>query len=173
MFKNFLIILLLVSAITSSYADDSYDPNSGILSIPIVNVGGNSGTFYSNVQVTVGTILAVNSANRPTPGFDTFDPSSSQLAIPSVTVSGTTYQNVYVTVGQVLSVGGKCDSASVCGVGNSPGPSIATGSGGVDTCTPTSTSTTLSSDSVYYAAASYKNFILNCVNIIVSRSLLN
>ena len=101
MFKYFIVLLTSVCCFKTCFADDSYDPKSGILSIPIVNVGGNAGTFYSNVQVTVGTILAVNSANRPTPGFDTFDPSSSQLAIPSVTVSGTTYQNVYVTVVQL------------------------------------------------------------------------
>ncbi len=163
MFKNFLIILLLVSAITSSYADDSYDPNSGILSIPIVNVGGNSGTFYSNVQVTIANILSVNSVNRPTPGYDTFDNSTYQLGIPSVTVSGATYQNVIIKVDKILSVGGTCASAFACGVNTTSAAPAASGSGGVATCTSSSTSNTLSTDTVYYAPQSYGNVIQNCV----------
>jgi hypothetical protein len=114
--KIFSFFFLLFSSTVCCYADDSYDANSGWLTIPVVSVGGNNGTFYSNVKVTVGTILAIDSARRPPAGYDTYDPSTNQLGIPVVTVNGTSYQNVFITVGSVISVGGVCATAASCGV---------------------------------------------------------
>jgi len=112
-------------------ADDSYDPATGILTVGLVNVGGNTGTFYTNVTLTVDAILAINSANRPPPGYDTFDQATNKLGIPTVMVGGgTTYTNVYVTVGNIIAVGGKCETPEACGVSLPSSPSIATGSGG-------------------------------------------
>ena len=56
--KIFAIFFLLFNCMVCCYADDGYDPNTGILTISVVNVGGNNGTFYSNVKVTVAAILA-------------------------------------------------------------------------------------------------------------------
>ncbi len=128
--KIFAIFFLLFNCMVCCYADDGYDPNTGILTISVVNVGGNNGTFYSNVKVTVAAILAIDSANRPPSGFDTFDPSSSQLGIPIVKVNGTTYKNVFITVGNVVSVGASCATAADCGVILDSSPTVATGSGG-------------------------------------------
>ena len=161
--KYFLIFLALLFSISSSYADDSYDPDTGILNIPLVNVGGNNGTFYANVQVSIASILTINSANRPSPGYDTYDPSTNKLGIPVVNVNGTTYSNVYVTVGNVLNIESVCSSAAACGINVGAPTTVATGSGGVASCSSSNASTTLSTDSVYYAPASYYNAILTCI----------
>jgi hypothetical protein len=82
------------------------------------------------VTVTVDAILTINSANRPPPGYDTYDPDTKKLGIPTVIVGGgTTYTNVYVTVGNIITVGGKCETPEACGVTIALSPSIATGSG--------------------------------------------
>jgi len=143
MFKYFATILLSVFAMTSSFADDIYDPTTGILTVGLVNVGGNNGTFYTNVNVTIGAILSVNSANRPPPGYDTYDPATNQLGIPTVVVGGgTVYTNVYVTVGNIIAVGAKCETPEACGVTVPSSPSIATGSGGSTFATSTLNSCT-------------------------------
>lgn len=161
--KYFLIFFTLLFSLSTSYADDSYDPDTGILNIPLVNVGGNSGTFYANVQVSIESILSINSANRPAPGFDTYDPSTNKLGIPAVNVNGTIYSNVYVTVGSILNIESVCSSAAACGINVGAPTTVATGSGGVASCNSTNASTTMSTDSVYYAPTSYDNVILNCI----------
>ena len=137
-----------IPIINSVNNGDSYDTISGILTIPLVNIGGNGGTFYSNVQVKVASVVAINSVNRPPQGYDTFDPATNQLGIPTVTVGGITYNNVYVTVGEILNIGSSCSSAMACGVDISIATN-ATGSGGsVPTGSTSSSTTTTSSDRI-------------------------
>ena len=131
----------LVSAIDTG---DTYDSSSGILTIPLVNIGGNGGTFYSKVQITVASVVAVNSVNRPPGGYDTFNPATNQLGIPTVTVGDSTYSNVYITVGKILSIGSSCVSAMACGVDISIATN-ATGYGGTVPTGSTSSSTTITS----------------------------
>jgi len=127
--------------ISSTINVDTYDSTNGILTIPLVNIGGNGGTFYSKVQITVASVVAVNSVNRPPGGYDTFDPATNQLGIPTVTVGDSTYSNVYITVGKILSIGSSCVSAMACGVDISIATN-ATGSGGTVPSGSTSSSTT-------------------------------
>lgn len=80
---------------------DSFEPITGVLTIPLVVVGN---TAYSNVQITVGTVLSLG-AGPAAALFDSYDPVTNQLTIPSVTVGTLTYTNVVITVGRLLSVG--------------------------------------------------------------------
>ena len=100
------------------------------MNIPVVNVGGIGGSYYSNVSVTVGSVLFINTANRSPQGFDTYDAATNQLAIPSVSVAGTTYNNVVITVGNILSVERACVSAFDCGVVVDAAATVTSGSGG-------------------------------------------
>lgn len=81
-------------------AADSFDPATGILTIPLV-VSGN--TSYTNVRITIAGYRI--GGGIPTSSYDTYNPVTNQLTIPSVTVGTATYNNVVVTVGTVLSIG--------------------------------------------------------------------
>ena len=137
-------VSVVTPAISSTSTGDTYDSSSGILTIPLVNIGGNGGTFYSKVQITVASVVAVNSVNRPPGGYYTFDPATNQLGIPTVTVGDSTYSNVYITVGKILSIGSSCVSAMACGVDISIATN-ATGYGGTVPTGSTSSSTTITS----------------------------
>lgn len=94
------LIALLVLVISSSFAyADTYNTANNQLTIPLITLGS---TTYTNVVVTVGSLVSVNTG---TPGAtDLYTPATNVLAIPSITVSGTTYTNVMITVGSVVSV---------------------------------------------------------------------
>ncbi len=96
--------LLLASSLflgQVSLAADTYNPSNNQLSIPSVEVAG---TTYSNVLITVGSIVSVN-GGVPKALIDSYDPALNQLHISSVQVGDVTYTNVVITVGQLLSVG--------------------------------------------------------------------
>jgi M6 family metalloprotease-like protein len=84
-------------------AADTYDASTGILSIPLVKVDNN---YYSNVQVTLGSVLSVGSTLSRALAYDVYNASNGQLLIPVVTTGGNTYFFVLVTVANVVSVGG-------------------------------------------------------------------
>lgn len=65
-----------------AWAIDSYNANTGILSIPQVALGD---VLYSNVNITVDQILAVGTQIAPD-SYDTYNPTNNQLTIPSVEV---------------------------------------------------------------------------------------
>ena len=88
---------------TSAFATDSYDTVSHELTIPALQVG--SATF-SNLVVTVGSIVTPPSGSTAKGSIDTYDPASRHLTVQSVTVSGNTYYNVVATVSEVVSIGG-------------------------------------------------------------------
>lgn len=56
--KRVLVTVLLIGGGASSFAVDTYDPSTNLLTIPLVNVGSVS---YSNVVVTVGSVVSVGS----------------------------------------------------------------------------------------------------------------
>ena len=125
-----LISSIAINVLTLCYADDSYDAATGVLNIPVVNVGGVGGSYYANVSVTVGSVLVINTANRSPQGFDTYDAATNQLSIPSVNAAGTIYSDVVITVGSILSVGRACVSALDCGVVVDAATTVSSGSGG-------------------------------------------
>ena len=93
-----------------STAADSYNASTNVLTIPQVKVDG---TLYSNVQVTVGTVVSVGS--QPSADtYDTYTAASNQLRIPSVIVGSTQYDDVVITVGSIVGVGSSCTIASNC-----------------------------------------------------------
>lgn len=102
--------LLLVSWVLggsfAAHAFDTYDPATGILTIPMVMVGG---TAYLNVQVFVGPAnpVAIGGGTPMLAAADTYD--GATLTIPAVQViGGNLYANVQVGVGlpNVRGVGG-------------------------------------------------------------------
>jgi hypothetical protein len=129
-FLKIWISFIAINVLTLCHASDSYDGATGVLSIPVVNVGGMGGSYYSNVSVTVGSVLVINTTNRSSQGFDTYDAATNQLSIPSVNVAGTIYSDVVITVGHVLSVGRACVSALDCGVVVDAVATVSSGSGG-------------------------------------------
>jgi hypothetical protein len=114
-FLKFAACLVLFAGNASSYAADTYDAATNILSIALVKV---SSTFYADVKITVGTVLSVGTGPAADT-LDTYNPSSNQLSIPEVLVGSTTYYNVVITVGDVLSVGATCTTAAQCGASSS------------------------------------------------------
>ena len=92
---------------SNTQAADTYDATKSTLTISLVKVGE---TYYSDVIITLGTVVSVGSASSSYLSYDTYTAASNQLSIPQVTVSSITYYNVVVTVGNVLSVGGTCVS---------------------------------------------------------------
>ena len=84
-----------------TWAVDVYTLSNNQLAIGQVSVGSST---YSNVVVTLGTVLSVGSL--PALGsMDSYNNQTNQLTIPTVIVGSLTFNNVVVTVGQVLSVG--------------------------------------------------------------------
>ncbi len=76
--------------------------SAGELSIPVVAIGSVS---YSNMVVTVGTIVSGPSGSSPIGSQVTYDPASNQLSIPVVMVGSTTYYNVVITIANLVSIG--------------------------------------------------------------------
>jgi hypothetical protein len=130
--KNFFVILFVFFLPMKVWAADSYDATKSTLTIPVVKVGE---TYYSNVIITLGNVVSVGSASSSYLSYDTYTSSSNQLAIPQVTSGSTTYYNVVITVGKVLSVGSTCASLAAC------------------------TSSSTSTDSIYYGPATYATAI--------------
>ena len=100
---------------TSSYAADTYAAASNTLTIPLVKVNS---TYYSNVQISVGTVVSIGSKDASAPAYDTYNAANNQLSIPEVLVGDTSYYNVVITVGSVLGVGAACATAAECSTSN-------------------------------------------------------
>lgn len=99
--KLFLITVSFVAA-QSSWAEDIFDPTTGILTIPQITVGQ---ITYTDVKITVGSLLSIGVA--PANGVnDIYDSKKNQLQIPLVNSAGIRYFNVSITVGTIISIGG-------------------------------------------------------------------
>ncbi len=108
--SRFIFGLILCYGSLNVLAADSYDSATSTLSISSVAVGD---TLYTNVKITVGTIVSLGS-QIPTDSYDTYNSINNQLSIPAVNVGTTNYYNVVITVGQILSVGGSCAGVASC-----------------------------------------------------------
>jgi hypothetical protein len=100
---------------TNSYAADTYAASSNTLTIALVKVNS---TYYSNVQISVGTVVSIGSKDASAPAYDTYNATNNQLSIPEVLVGDTSYYNVVITVGSVLGVGATCATAAECSTSN-------------------------------------------------------
>ena len=114
--------LLLVA--TLAHGTDTYDPVSKRLSIPAITIGR---ATYSNVVLTVGSILSRPAGGVPLGGVDTFDPSTGRLTVAAVSLGGTVYSNVIVSVTGVVAIGGVTGADIYDGV-NLAIPSVSLGS---------------------------------------------
>ena len=131
LFKLFLSFCI-VGFFSSAHAADIYNTENNILNISLVKVNN---VFYSNVYVTLGTVISVGNKNASAPAYDVYNSANNQLNIPEVLVGSTTYYDVTITVGNVLSVGASCATEAEC---------------------TTASSTT---DALYHAPASYASAI--------------
>jgi hypothetical protein len=61
-------------------------------------------------KLTIATALFVIGILPMQTQADTYDPSTNQLTIPTITVDGIIYTNVIITVGNILSIGGSTKS---------------------------------------------------------------
>ncbi len=107
-FKCFAMSLLcwwLMLACELAWCADSFNTQTGVLSIPSVMVNG---IQYNNVQVTLDKVLSLGSGTGSSPSgtVDTYNMSNAQLQIPLVNLtSGQSYVNALVVVKSVISVG--------------------------------------------------------------------
>src|ERR1700689_2940579 len=106
--RSLATALLLLAGATEAYGTDTYNSSNNQLTIPAVVIGS---ATYSNVVVTVGSILSVQQGT-PNGSEDSFNPANEQLTIPNVQVGGgaldgQTFCNVVVTPGNILAVGGE------------------------------------------------------------------
>jgi phospholipase C len=100
-FTRFVAAALLIAGAGAAYGADTY--NAGQLSIPSLGIGG---ATYSNVVVTVGSIVSGPVGTSPYGIVDTYNPANGQLNVQSVTVGSATYYNVVITVAGLVSIGG-------------------------------------------------------------------
>ncbi len=93
----------LLALATSADAMDTYTPGNHELSIATVVTGNAS---YSNLVVTVGTIVSGPNGTAPQASQDTYNPINNQLTVPAVAVGANSYFNVVATISGVNSIGG-------------------------------------------------------------------
>jgi hypothetical protein len=96
-------VLALLVIVSEAYAVDTYNPLSKQLTIPSLAIGS---TTYTDMVITVGSIVSGPTGTTPLGSGDTYNPASNQLTVPSVLVGTTSYNNVVVTVSGLTSVAG-------------------------------------------------------------------
>jgi hypothetical protein len=96
---RWLGMALLLLCGTQAYAD-TY--SAGRLTMPTLVIGN---ATYSNVVVTVGSILSGPAGNAPIGTVDTYNPANGQLTVQSVTLGSITAYNVVVSVSGLVSIG--------------------------------------------------------------------
>ncbi len=107
------VILTLLTTASVAYGVDIYNPVSRQLSIPtldIVNIGEH--VTYSNVVLTIGSIVTYPSGQMPLTNIDTLDASNGELTVPAVMVDGATVYNAVVTVAAFDSIGSESAPAA-------------------------------------------------------------
>lgn len=86
----------------AAVARDTYNSANNELTIPAVTIGN---ATYSNMVITVGSVLSGPSGTSPYGIQDTYNPATRQLTIPSVLVGTRTLINVIVTEATLISIG--------------------------------------------------------------------
>jgi hypothetical protein len=99
-FISSLAALLFLAGTHQAAAFDTF--SGGQLSIPSVSMGG---ATFSNMVVTLGSIVVAPNGTTPNASADSYDPATNRLSVPTVVVGANVYYNVVITVGSLLSVG--------------------------------------------------------------------
>ena len=95
--------LALLGVAASAAGADTFNAATGHLTIPTLTIGN---ATYSNVIVTIGTLLEPPAGTVPAFPADSYFPGSNELTVQTVgVVGGQTYDNVVVTVAALDSVG--------------------------------------------------------------------
>ncbi|MAS61172.1 MAG: hypothetical protein CMQ07_08725 [Gammaproteobacteria bacterium] len=110
-----LLVIVSLPLISKTFAVDTFDPATGILSVPRVVVGDWRLTWgaqeYTEIKLTVDEVVSVGQTTlldetdltiRP----DTFDTSLNQLLMPQVIVGSDVYADVVITIGELISFTG-------------------------------------------------------------------
>ncbi len=82
---------------------DTYAPGNRQLTIPVLQIGW---ATYSDVVVTVDSIVTPPTGVSANGAVDTYDPQTGLLTVQAVLVGARTYYNVTVTITAVQSIGG-------------------------------------------------------------------
>ena len=104
------VLLVTLFAASGALGADSY--SGGQLTAPTVTMGA---ATFTNVVLTIGSVVAGPSGSGPVGTVDTFDPVKQQIAIPAVTVGATSYYNVVAKVSGLVSMGGVSGVDTVSG----------------------------------------------------------
>ena len=96
-------ILLMLVVTGEARATDSYDPVTRVLTMPALVIGS---ATYSDVAITVASIVTLPSGSSANGSVDRYDPASGQLTVQSVALNNKTYYNAVVTVRSLDSIGG-------------------------------------------------------------------
>ncbi len=99
--RSILAATLILLGSAAAYGADSY--NAGQLTMPSVVIGV---ATYSNMVVTVGSIVSGPTGSSAYGPEDSYDPNTNQLTVQAVKVGSATYYNVIVTVAGLVSIGG-------------------------------------------------------------------
>ena len=81
---------------------DVYAPLYHQLTIPSLRIGY---ATYSNVVLTIGSVLSGPSGTTPNGTQDSYNPANNELTVQAVKVGSTTYYNVVCTVAHLVSIG--------------------------------------------------------------------
>ena len=101
--RSFLVSLLLLICSAGADATDTYNPANRQLAIPLVKIGAAS---FTNVVVTIGSIVSPPSGASPLGDADTYNPANNQITVSSVKVGSTTYYNAVAVVSGLIAIGG-------------------------------------------------------------------
>ncbi len=81
---------------------DVYVPLYNQLTIPSLRIGN---ATYSNVVLTIGSVLSGPSGTTPNGTQDSYNPENNELTVQAVKVGSTTYYNAICTVAHLASIG--------------------------------------------------------------------
>ena len=100
--RSIMAVLALLAGAFQAHGTDTYDTASHQLQIPSLWIGGGT---YSNVVLTIGSVVTPPSGTSWDGTLDTYDPANNQLTVPAVQVGSTTYDNAVATVAHLTSIG--------------------------------------------------------------------
>lgn len=92
---------LLVS--TQAYGFDTYDQANNQLTIPTIAIGG---ATFSNMVITVGTVLSGPTGTTPNARKDSYNPLTGVINVPAVMVGADLKYNYTGTIAGLVSIGG-------------------------------------------------------------------
>ena len=101
--RSIMAVLALLAGAFQAHGTDTYGPGPNELQVPSLGIGN---ATYSNVVVTIGSIVTAPSGTSPNATQDSYNPTNNLLTVPAVELDGTTYYNAVVTVAQLTSIGG-------------------------------------------------------------------